>query len=374
MATWTIADGGGDWNNNATWVEGGGFPVAGDAVVATGTSGALTVNVASACATIILTNYTNTLTFNAALTVTSTVTFVAGMTIAGTSDLICNGTATLTAGGKTLTGGLQLKGTATYTFADAWVCNGTLTIASSSSVTMTGSTISCGGLAVNSGMPGGGGATTVITLASGTWTHSSASNQCKQPLTLAAGVTVSGTVYFADKTLTATAGAITTTSSLLKLSGCTVNASAATWNDVYIAGTVTVNSLLTAGGSLQWNAAANAGLAGTAGVTCYEMKLAVAPGAARTYTLQYGAGRTYTVTNFLNMHFDSGAPVTLASSSATAGQRAILNLQAGATQDCTYLNATRIDSSGGDTVHSLNGILTDSVNWDTPGTGYMWLA
>src|ERR1035438_6268468 len=103
MATRTIANGGGNFSATGTWVEAA-VPVAGDAVVATGTSGQLTVDVASGgvgLLSFIMTGYTNTLTMNATLTVAGTVTFVSGMTIAGTSDLICNTTATLTSGGKT---------------------------------------------------------------------------------------------------------------------------------------------------------------------------------------------------------------------------------------------------------------------------------
>ena len=64
MATRTIANGGGNWNATGTWVEGV-VPTASDDVVATATSGALTINVAAACRSINLTNYVSTLTHNA---------------------------------------------------------------------------------------------------------------------------------------------------------------------------------------------------------------------------------------------------------------------------------------------------------------------
>jgi hypothetical protein len=84
VATRTISVAGGNFNSTSTWDEGA-VPVAGDAVVARagGTSGNLTVNVASACATFVMTNYTGTLTFDSTLTLTSTCTFVTGMTVAG---------------------------------------------------------------------------------------------------------------------------------------------------------------------------------------------------------------------------------------------------------------------------------------------------
>jgi len=63
MATRTIADGGGNWSVAATWVEIA-VPTAADEVVATATSGDLTVDTAAVCRSINLTNYVGTLTIN----------------------------------------------------------------------------------------------------------------------------------------------------------------------------------------------------------------------------------------------------------------------------------------------------------------------
>ena len=68
MATRTVANGGGNYNVAATWVENA-VPTNADDVVFTATSGQLTVNVASQAKTINFTNYTNTITFTAQLTV-----------------------------------------------------------------------------------------------------------------------------------------------------------------------------------------------------------------------------------------------------------------------------------------------------------------
>jgi hypothetical protein len=64
MATRTIANGGGNWNATGTWVEGI-VPTASDDVVATATSGTVTITAAAACRSINLTNYVSTLTHNA---------------------------------------------------------------------------------------------------------------------------------------------------------------------------------------------------------------------------------------------------------------------------------------------------------------------
>lgn len=89
MATRTISDLGGNYNATTTWVEGV-VPTSADDVVATATSGQLTVNVSSAARSIDLTLYTNTLTLNNNLTfnVTGlTHTFGAGMDFASSNAL-----------------------------------------------------------------------------------------------------------------------------------------------------------------------------------------------------------------------------------------------------------------------------------------------
>jgi hypothetical protein len=94
MAIRTISDLAGNFNAVGTWVEGV-VPNSSDDIVATATSGPLTVNVASACRSFDFTNYTSTLTMNAVLTASGaggfTQTFVSGMTIAGSSNISLTG-------------------------------------------------------------------------------------------------------------------------------------------------------------------------------------------------------------------------------------------------------------------------------------------
>ncbi|EKE19168.1 MAG: hypothetical protein ACD_9C00113G0001, partial [uncultured bacterium] len=63
-ATRTISDAGGNWNSTSSWVEGA-VPTSADDVVATATSGNLTINVSTAVRSIDLSSYTGTLTHNA---------------------------------------------------------------------------------------------------------------------------------------------------------------------------------------------------------------------------------------------------------------------------------------------------------------------
>jgi hypothetical protein len=98
MAQRTISDAGGDFNNTATWVEGV-VPTSSDHIVATATSGQLTVNVASTVQYADLSGYTNTLTMNSTLTLGlagGTTIFGAGMDFlpaspwATAQPIICN--------------------------------------------------------------------------------------------------------------------------------------------------------------------------------------------------------------------------------------------------------------------------------------------
>lgn len=49
--------------------------------------------------------------------------------------------------------------------------------------------------------------------------------------------------------------------------------------------------------------------------------------------------------------------------SSSAGVQAILTLDNGATQDLTYVSATDIDSSAGQTMWSFKGVLSNATNW-----------
>lgn len=66
----TIANGGGNWNSTSTWVEGA-VPTSSDFIVATATSGQLTVNVSATIQYFDLSLYTNTLTINNSITLTT---------------------------------------------------------------------------------------------------------------------------------------------------------------------------------------------------------------------------------------------------------------------------------------------------------------
>lgn len=136
--TTTALVGGGNWNAIGTW-DTNAVPLAGDDVRLAGTSGSVTINVASVCRSLDCTGYTGTLTHNAATSLTIgdgtagagsiALKFVVGMTYsvgnAITSTVVFGSTSatqqTVTSAGKSF-GGLTFggaSGTPSYLLSDA---------------------------------------------------------------------------------------------------------------------------------------------------------------------------------------------------------------------------------------------------------------
>ena len=234
MAVRTIAAGGGNWNATATWMEGI-VPVLGDTVFAAVTSGQLTVNVASACTSIDFTNYTNTLTMNATLSVGGNVTLVAAMTITGTGTLSITAAATITSNGKTWSGALTLWG-GSVSFGDNWTVTGLVTTTTNTG--LGNNSITCNGGIKNNGSTTVGSC--IIKLGGGTWTGTSAA-AIRNPFQFVGDCTVSGNVAFNNNTMTWVSGAITTTGSGLYIQSAatTLNTLGMTWNSIRFTSAVT---------------------------------------------------------------------------------------------------------------------------------------
>ena len=123
MATRTISDAGGNWNATGTWVEGA-VPTSADDVVATATSGNLTINATAYCKSVVLTGYNaaSAVTHNSGigLAVAGNVTLTAGQYTAasGTAKITLSNTATLTTAGCLLGALIYNKSGGTLTLAD----------------------------------------------------------------------------------------------------------------------------------------------------------------------------------------------------------------------------------------------------------------
>lgn len=409
-----VAGGNGNWNDNSNWAatdggaSGASFPVAGDVVAFTSLSGNanMTVNVASACASLIMSGtYAGTLTFNSTLTLTSTCTFLSTCTIAGTAGtLIGAGGATYTSGGKTLTCALTFNAAnANYTLADNWVVNGLVTLGSTANnQTINGNQITCAaGLTVTSINFTAG--TTKIVLTGGTWSNTT-TGPLRLNTDLQGNITLSGTVVYNTGTLRYVSGTITTTGSTLSCSAATtLDTAGVTWNNVTLTGSVThtltsalawsgtltlgnsTNALVISGAALSGTGPVTAGTSGTitlnntgglvttgtltlpntactfagsAGFTVGTLTTAALT-ASRTHTLTFG--RTYTVTTAISNGATAAARQALVS--GTPGSRVVFTVQSGATMQLAYCDPTDIDSSAGGEVVSVGATITNSLNW-----------
>lgn len=323
---------------------------------------AMTVNVASACTSIIVSGtYAGTLTFNSTLTVGGTVTFLPGMTIAGTAGtLSVTTTATLQSGGKTLTCNMQFAGTSQiFTMAGGWIVNQNVLLSGVTAITINGSTLNVvGNLTVTTSTSG----TCALTMSGTPFSIWSGAGTLKNSLTFTGNITVSGTVFYNTGTLTdiSVGGTITAGSTLSIAASTTLNVVGTTWNNISItaAATITLSSLLQATGTLTL---ANAAItfSGAGGFTVGTLTNTSLT-ASRIYTLTFGA--TYIVTgSFTNV--GTTAAIRQAFKSGTPGSKVVLRLNYGATQDLGYCDPTDIDSSSGQTVYSFRGTITTTLNW-----------
>lgn len=405
MATRTISVAGGNWDALTTWDEGV-KPVAGDAVVARagGTSGNLTVNVPSATASIVLTNYTGTLTFNDTLTTTSTVTLVSGMTVAGTAGTLVVGSATITSGGKTLTCALSF-GQNTVVLADDWVVNGLVTAnltSGSATLNGVGRKLTCAGGFSKAGTTASMSGTAKLVLTGGTWSSASTGSM-QNSVDLQGNVTVSGAISYNTGTLKYVSGTITTTGSTLTCNvATTLDTAGVTWESLAFSGAVTytLSSALAGSGTLTVSASATfsgAGAinwAGPVSVTGATVTLnntggltttgtMTLPNAAVTFagsagwtvgtltntaytasrTVTLTQGNTYAVTTALT-NVGTTTAIRQAIVSSTPGTKVVFNLTPGASCNLRYCDPTDVNSSGGATILSLDGVITTSLNWN----------
>ncbi len=394
MATRTIANGGGNWNATGTWVEGI-VPVNGDAVVATGTSGQLTVNVNSACTSIILTGYTAILTINATLTVAGTVTFVSGqgnMVAGGSGILLCNTTATLTSGGKTLPCQLQLTGTSqTYTLGDTWTVNGVFNPNGVTQVTLNGNTLNCTTLTVSILTLG---TTNIVINGTGTYANGGSSIGLRNNLEFAAGagtITLGASILYNTGTLKYTSGTIdtTTNSTVLTCSlSTTLNTSGMTWRAVTFSSTptITLTSNLNVGtGTFTISGAATVNGAFNVNIAANYTATSASSGTA-TYVMTGTGNLTSTGTTNNSFTFNTAGTITLASNfnygggtlTWTAGTVAnggfMLNIQSActlATSGMTWLGCSILTGGYTVTIKSLlniSGTLTTSQTCTFAGT------
>lgn len=377
MATRTISSLGGNYNSTGTWVEGA-VPTSADDVVATATSGQLTVNVASAAQSFNFTNYANTLTMNNTWTVsgTGTQSFVAGMTISGSSNISLTGAgATIVTNGKlipnlSITGNKTLNDTVN-------VLNMTFAGASA----LTNNSINCSGT-FSSGINSLTGTSTVLISGTGSLTAGLIAN----PLTInttgtvtgtniGIGLGTNGTMSYISGTLSGVkvkaVGANVTINQTATGSFATIDILTVTNTQVFnIYGTVKANFLninLQGAGTLQTQISGSGALSvGDAFITPYAIN-SVGIIQYRPNSLQLHSGATHSFTTissfaYQNITSNTTSSGTASTISGTAGTTNIIVADA-ENSLLNNVNITNINASGGQTLYVRgNGTLSGTTN------------
>ena len=350
MATYTAIAAGGNWNTAATW---GGtgiqYPHAGDTAIINGTmTGTVTIDAASACATLNMTSNAGTLAFSTfSLTTTAATSLYGTMTCSSAANITIQGggvtllgntgvsgltlqftTAggTLTSGGFTWAGNLTFGYAGTYTLSGNWTNTGLTTFSAAAIVNKTtAETFTLNGGLTTASSTGAGNAVLVIGGA-GTITGS-ASYNIVNPLTF----NYAGTITAAtDQTFTG----LVTFSAATVLSGVhnfICNAGVTLSSDTGTGSTTTlqinVASTLTSGGHICY-IPINLSIAGTVKISGSWIQTALLTWSGAT-NLSYNASSAETMT--------CNAGITMTSVSG-ATSNAIVYLAGGTFTNVTNTN------------------------------------
>jgi hypothetical protein len=407
MATRTISAAGGNWNSTATWV-GGVIPTTADDIVGDATSGNLVVNITP---TILFANfsaYTATLTINTGIelrlqgTTTSETSFNTGMTISG-NGFIVQGNGRFRSNGLVIPNlGLTFNGTTSTLMDDVSVINYQMGLGNVNKtingfqLNITNFTATLGGSGSFARVVGTtifnfNGANCSFTTSAITAVESSIRNEIKIDtpgnftitgfLNLGAGTTLNylqGNIL-GDKIIRIYESntAITTT---------TINTSGITWDYVWINNTGSQlvatqtdtysfpsnfnfgemvicniintgfvrfikNTIFTGVGGFNGNSLSAYGFT--------SLKTGNSLDVNRTPNISFSTGATYNIGELNVIGTSTARPAILKSN--TPGVKATLNLT-GNTQGIFYTDITDIDASGGNTIYTYDGTISNSDN------------
>lgn len=378
--TWYACSGGGNWNGATTWtsvqidqvgcIGALGNPVAGDTATLNSSSGNVTISAAAAAATIDETGYTGTLAFGtqtltltAASNLTGAMTSTSGtISTSGNITLLATptgsfpiikitGANTLTSGGFTWPGTLNLNVAGNVVLSGNWINTGLVTYSSTTFLNSTTSET----FTVNGGLTmaaNGGAGTATIIAGGGTISSTGTGSGLKNNLIFQGNSTIGLTLALSAQTTKYVSGSVTVTGSTVVLNGATTfNINGMTLNNLFLSGTIpitlssnltilgtllnTVNVGTDAGGSLTFSGAFNISV-GT---------LTFNNNTGSQMVLTIPAGQTLTVTNAINT-YGMTAFTTLIKSD-TSSSSAFLNYTGTpANEDISRASFTDIDASG----------------------------
>lgn len=372
-ARYLVSGGTGNWNSTTNWSatsggsSGASFPVAGDDVFfdVNSLNANITVNVASACATLTCSNYTGNLTFTSTLTTTGNLVFSTGMTTSGAGSLSVGAgtTFSITSNGVVLRNFTGVSPTITL--------NDDLSVLSFNKTGASGTFTINGFKVFVSGNLG-----CVSTSITGTTEIVITSNctisgigRINTPITFnSTGTITFPASYFlsAGGVITYTTGTVVPPTTLIVSGSRSFDTNGMAWNTFISEGsgsqTITLVSKLTCN-TLTVNGPGTANTTifdGSTGWECDVFNLGTTDNVGRTITLQ--ALNTYRVNNdFNSIRSTNSLRAVLQSSSGTT--MPYFTCGAGCVMNVGYTNAIRIDSSLGKQVYSFNGVYTTAINW-----------
>jgi hypothetical protein len=201
-----------------------------------------------------------------------------------------------------------------------------------------------------------------VTYGSGTWTG--VVNNYSSNIIIAGNPTI-GNVGMAGGTLTYQSGIPIFNGTFVLQGSVTLNTSGMSFNILNVNTTVvataniTINSLLTVSNllSISQSGAQTINFLGSFGFITASYFSTFAGG-----TVVLTSGNTYSITSSLTAIASTTSAHTIRAS-LTDSTKAVFNLSFGASQSVFYINGTDIDSSGGQTIWSLGGTLTRTINW-----------
>jgi len=400
MAVITISAAGGNWNSTATWV-GGVIPTTTDSILGDATSGQLTVNVSASIQFADFTNYTQTLTINGQFTLNlagATTTFGSGMNFAGTQGIVCNVNHTFVqnttnripilffgAGTKTLSTDLYI--TNFTSSSTTGLCNG-------SNLNIYGNaTFSSGRFA---------GTSEFVLAGTGTFTGGILTNQIgKLTVDTTGTITTSNSIIlYSNSTFKYIKGTVNFTSSAYNGRMIWSYGLAGNTNTIILNTGQTFNFLLSKNNTstvspLTYNIQAYSGtsvelgnvnifntsvgilfhsITTDSGTTINMDKLFIncnngsLSNSSTPSSLTLQTNRTFNVNNIYglmdNLSSNDGVPSTssFVLQSSTASGSTFLNLVDGTKSSLSFINFTDVDASGGNTIKTLEGILTRTTN------------
>jgi hypothetical protein len=279
----------------------------------------------------------------------------------------------------------------TVTLSHDIYCDGIITVYNQTGANfiVAGADITCNGITAARTLSGTG---RTVTLVGGTW---SGAGGVYTNLTIAGDVTVSGSVYYATGTLTYSSGTITTTGSTLNIGNVntTLTTNGMTWNNISCtamnAKTLTLGSALQVAGNLDLTGTTThtvlacgtnnvtlggnwtnpKGTTGRTGNNTFIFNgTSVLDGNTDFYNMTVNAGKTvtfddadtFTVTNNFNALGTPGSHVTMKTDNP--GTTVDFDVT-GTVQTVKYVDATDIDSAGGDAIATVGGSINNTANW-----------